>query len=181
MTKLTVQTLSEFTECLSSRAPVPGGGGAAALIGALASSLGVMATTLTLGKKKYLDYEQDHQRIIDRLNSLHRPDEGFFHAPGICVDTMPGKLNDRICSFSFSTVTQSAAFSLRHSTKRFTADCCAARILPFSSEKTLLAPQAAPLYNHLLEKKLILPTAAERRAFYEDHYIRARRCNLPGK
>jgi formiminotetrahydrofolate cyclodeaminase len=55
---------TEFSEQLSSKAPVPGGGGAAALIGSLAAALGMMATNLTLGKKKFLPYEEDHKRII---------------------------------------------------------------------------------------------------------------------
>ena len=60
----------EFAEQLASRAPIPGGGGAAALIGSLAAALGSMATKLTLGKKKFLSYEEDHQRIISETEFL---------------------------------------------------------------------------------------------------------------
>ena len=43
-------------EVLASSAPVPGGGGAAALVGASGTALGNMVGSLTVGKKKYADY-----------------------------------------------------------------------------------------------------------------------------
>ncbi len=49
--------LTEFASALASSAPVPGGGGAAALAGALAAALGSMVGNLTVGKKKYKDNE----------------------------------------------------------------------------------------------------------------------------
>ena len=39
------QTIEQFTIDLSSKAPVPGGGGVCALVGALASSLGSMVAS----------------------------------------------------------------------------------------------------------------------------------------
>lgn len=44
--------ISEYLEVLSSKAPVPGGGGASALAGALGNALGQMVVNLTVGKKK---------------------------------------------------------------------------------------------------------------------------------
>ena len=46
------QSCQEFTQVLASRAPVPGGGGASALVGALGVALGEMVGNLTVGKKK---------------------------------------------------------------------------------------------------------------------------------
>ena len=43
----------EFTEKLASGAPVPGGGGAAALMGALGAALCAMAGNLTVGKPRF--------------------------------------------------------------------------------------------------------------------------------
>lgn len=66
-------SLNEFTTQLSSSAPVPGGGGASALMGALSASLCSMVGNLTSGKKKYAEYQQDIERIIDeavRLNEM---------------------------------------------------------------------------------------------------------------
>ena len=60
----------QFTEELMSKAPTPGGGGTAALIGSLAASLAAMATNLTIGKKKFLPFEQDHLSIIAETNML---------------------------------------------------------------------------------------------------------------
>ena len=51
--------LEEFTSQLSSKEPVPGGGGAAALAGALGAALGGMVANLTIGKPKYADVEDE--------------------------------------------------------------------------------------------------------------------------
>lgn len=61
-------SLSEFSAKLASAAPTPGGGGAAALAGALAVALGNMVGNLTVGKKKYADVE-------DRLKELNTASE----------------------------------------------------------------------------------------------------------
>lgn len=57
-------SLSFFSESLSSSAPTPGGGGASALAGALAAALASMVCNLTTGKKKYAEFESDIQRIM---------------------------------------------------------------------------------------------------------------------
>jgi len=63
--------LNEFTKELSSGAPVPGGGGASALMGAVSASLCSMVGNLTSGKKKYAEYQQDIERIITEAVSLN--------------------------------------------------------------------------------------------------------------
>ena len=45
------ESLLYFTEALASSAPAPGGGGAAALMGSLAASLGAMASRLAAGRR----------------------------------------------------------------------------------------------------------------------------------
>ena len=52
-------TCQDFCEILASKAPVPGGGGASALAGALAIALGNMVGNLTIGKKKYASVEEE--------------------------------------------------------------------------------------------------------------------------
>ncbi len=50
---------SDFAEKLAGKDPVPGGGGASALAGALGVCLGNMVGALTVGKKKYADVERE--------------------------------------------------------------------------------------------------------------------------
>ncbi len=59
---MTMETCRKFVEVLASDAPAPGGGGAAALVGAIGTALGNMVGSLTVGKKKYADVEAE---IID--------------------------------------------------------------------------------------------------------------------
>ena len=49
--------IKDFLEALAGKDPVPGGGGASALTGALGASLASMTCALTYGKKKYADKE----------------------------------------------------------------------------------------------------------------------------
>ncbi|MCR5784192.1 MAG: cyclodeaminase/cyclohydrolase family protein [Eubacterium sp.] len=58
------KSCEEFSYVLSSKAPVPGGGGAAALCGALSAALCSMVANITSGRKKYAQYEDDIQRVI---------------------------------------------------------------------------------------------------------------------
>lgn len=61
-------SIEEFLISLSSKSPVPGGGGACALGGAIGSSLGSMVGNLTLGKKKYLSVQEDIQVLLEKLS-----------------------------------------------------------------------------------------------------------------
>ena len=60
------QTCSAFIEVLASKAPVPGGGGAAAMGGAIGMALSNMVGNLTLGKKKYAEVEGEVKDLIGR-------------------------------------------------------------------------------------------------------------------
>lgn len=59
-----------FTDVLASDAPTPGGGGASALVGALAAALCEMAGNLTLGRKKYAAVEPDIREMLSKLGTL---------------------------------------------------------------------------------------------------------------
>lgn len=61
-----------FIEALASREPVPGGGGAAALVGAIGVALGNMVGSLTLGKKKYADVQEEIIRLKNEANQLQQ-------------------------------------------------------------------------------------------------------------
>ncbi len=68
--KMLEKSAVDFLSELSSSAPVPGGGGASAAVGAFAAALGMMVTNLTIGKKKYADYEDDVKAVREHLESL---------------------------------------------------------------------------------------------------------------
>jgi len=58
------KSIDVFLSELSSGAPVPGGGGASAAIGAMSAALLSMVANLTTGKKKYAEYQGDIERIL---------------------------------------------------------------------------------------------------------------------
>ncbi|MCF0230067.1 MAG: cyclodeaminase/cyclohydrolase family protein [Parasporobacterium sp.] len=60
----------QFVEVLASKAPVPGGGGAAALAGAIGAALGNMVGALTTGKKKYVEAEPEVKDIMKKLDRI---------------------------------------------------------------------------------------------------------------
>ena len=68
--KMLEKPATQFLSELSSNAPVPGGGGASAAVGTFAAALGMMVTNLTIGKKKYADYEEEVKAVRDRLEGL---------------------------------------------------------------------------------------------------------------
>lgn len=62
--------VSEFVEVLGSDEPAPGGGSASALAGSMGISLTKMVTELTLGKKKYAEFQEDIQKVHDQSVEL---------------------------------------------------------------------------------------------------------------
>ena len=60
----------EFLGKLGSSDAVPGGGGASALAGALGASLGIMVGSLTVGKKKYADVEEDIKALMAEMKAI---------------------------------------------------------------------------------------------------------------
>ena len=70
MVSLTQQSCKAFAQALASKAPVPGGGGAAALAGALGTALCAMVGNFTVGKKKYAAVEADVQAMLERCQAL---------------------------------------------------------------------------------------------------------------
>ena len=60
----------DFIEKVASKDPVPGGGSVAALVGALGAALGNMVASLTVGKKKYADVEDEMQEMIVEIREI---------------------------------------------------------------------------------------------------------------
>ena len=68
--KLAEMTVTQFADTLASDAPAPGGGSAAALMGALGAGLTAMVGCLTQGRKKYAEYADFAARAESRGNEL---------------------------------------------------------------------------------------------------------------
>ena len=69
---MTMESCRKFVEVLASNAPAPGGGGAAALVGAIGTALGNMVGSLTVGKKKYADVEEEIIALKAKCDQLQK-------------------------------------------------------------------------------------------------------------
>ena len=67
---MTKESCRKFVEVLASDAPAPGGGGAAALVGAVGTALGNMVGSLTVGKKKYADVQEEILALKAKCDAL---------------------------------------------------------------------------------------------------------------
>jgi len=79
------QTLNDYLESLSSKAPTPGGGNVSAFSGVLAANLAIMVCNLTIGRKKYVDVETEIseaknqlEKFCDRFSKLADEDNKAF-------------------------------------------------------------------------------------------------------
>ena len=64
------QTCQSFLDALASKAPVPGGGGASALVGALGTALCTMVGNYTVGKEKYAEVEEDVKALMAKAEDI---------------------------------------------------------------------------------------------------------------
>ncbi len=62
--------VARFLDDLASNAPTPGGGAAAAVLGAMGSALGEMVGNLTVGKKKYAEVQEQVKKDLAALEEL---------------------------------------------------------------------------------------------------------------
>ena len=69
---MTMESCRKFVEVLASDAPAPGGGGAAALVGAIGTALGNMVGSLTVGKKKYAGVEAEILTLKAKCDALQK-------------------------------------------------------------------------------------------------------------
>lgn len=69
---MTLASCREFVKVLASDAPAPGGGGAAALVGAIGTALGNMVGSLTVGKKKYADVQDEIIALKAKCDDLQK-------------------------------------------------------------------------------------------------------------
>lgn len=64
--------VTAYLDALASAAPTPGGGSAAALVGALGAALGEMVANLTIGREKFAAVEERMQTLLLDLGHLRR-------------------------------------------------------------------------------------------------------------
>ncbi len=69
MKEMTIETFAQQT---ASKEPVPGGGSISALAGALAAALTEMVAGLTIGKKEYIEVQEEMEKIISLMQAIRR-------------------------------------------------------------------------------------------------------------
>ena len=69
---MTQESCRAFVEAVASRAPAPGGGGAAALVGAIGTALGHMAGALTVGKPRYAQVQESLSAVMGQCDELQK-------------------------------------------------------------------------------------------------------------
>ena len=70
MTEIKDKSIQQFLDELASKAPTPGGGSAAALLGAQSAALTSMVCNLTIGKPKYQEVEADMLVLLSKAEIL---------------------------------------------------------------------------------------------------------------
>ncbi|QTA37859.1 cyclodeaminase/cyclohydrolase family protein [Thermosipho ferrireducens] len=65
-------TLKEFCDKVAEKSPVPGGGAVGAIVASLAASLNQMVANLTIGKKKYEEYEEIMEEVLENMELSRR-------------------------------------------------------------------------------------------------------------
>ncbi len=80
MTEIKNQTIQTFLDELASKSATPGGGSAAALMGAQGAALVSMVCNLTIGKPKFAEVEAEMQRVLEQAEALRSQLTGLIQA-----------------------------------------------------------------------------------------------------
>ena len=80
MTEIKDYSLQSYLDTLASKSATPGGGSAAALMGAQAAALTSMVCNLTIGKPKYAEVETEMQVLLDKSERLREQLTGMIKA-----------------------------------------------------------------------------------------------------
>jgi methenyltetrahydrofolate cyclohydrolase len=78
MTKFKDTAIEPFLDALASSKATPGGGSAAAIIGAMGAALVSMVCNLTIGKKKYADVEGEMKEVLHKAEALRHKLTGMI-------------------------------------------------------------------------------------------------------
>ncbi|MEI7796880.1 MAG: methenyltetrahydrofolate cyclohydrolase [Methylococcaceae bacterium] len=80
MTEIKDDSLQNYLDTLASKSATPGGGSAAALMGAQAAALTSMVCNLTIGKPKYAEVETEMQALLVQSETLREALTGMIKA-----------------------------------------------------------------------------------------------------
>jgi formiminotetrahydrofolate cyclodeaminase len=72
MNEMKDNSIQDFLDALASKSATPGGGGAAAVMGAQAAALISMVCNLTIGKPKYAEVEVEMQALLKKSEALRK-------------------------------------------------------------------------------------------------------------
>jgi formiminotetrahydrofolate cyclodeaminase len=79
-----------FLDALASSGATPGGGSAAAIIGAMGAALVSMVCNLTIGKKKYADVEAEMNTVLGKAEALRHKLTGMIEDDVKAFDAVMG-------------------------------------------------------------------------------------------
>jgi len=82
--------IETFLDDLASSKATPGGGSAAAIIGAMGAALAAMVCNLTIGKKKYADVEEEMKALLGKAEDLRAKLTGMIEDDVKAFDAVMG-------------------------------------------------------------------------------------------
>jgi len=90
MAKIKDLAIEPFLDALASQNATPGGGSAAAIIGAMGAALVSMVCHLTVGKKKYAEVEGEMKNVLARSEALRAKLTGMIEDDVTAFDAVMG-------------------------------------------------------------------------------------------
>ena len=90
MTEIKDSAIEPFLDALASSAATPGGGSAAAILGAMGAALVSMVCNLTIGKKKYVEVEEEMKDVLAKAEDLRHRLTGMIQDDVRAFDTVMG-------------------------------------------------------------------------------------------
>jgi formiminotetrahydrofolate cyclodeaminase len=90
MTDIKDTEIEQFLAALASQSATPGGGSAAAIIGAMGAALVSMVCNLTIGKKKYVEVEGEMKDVLAKAETLRKQLIGMIEDDVKAFDAVMG-------------------------------------------------------------------------------------------
>ena len=90
MTEFKDTAIEPFLDALASNSATPGGGSAAAILGAMGAALVSMVCNLTIGKKKYAEVEGEMKDVLAKAEDLRHRLTGMIQDDVKAFDTVMG-------------------------------------------------------------------------------------------